>query len=573
MASLTQRTGVLGRRLAAHLLKRCTYHVTPARIEAFAALEPDAAVDALFNNTALAFPDGPPDAATGQPLFSLTNHDNEPGLSTPSFQRMRATVLWRIYECIADTSIKWKLINWMSSIYSVYHSGSPYNYAHWRLLEKMALGTYGPAPGTPVNLKTLASKMTFDNQMLIYLNNNQNNKLNGSGVGPNENYAREFLELFTILKGEAIAVGNYTNYTEADISTAARVLTGIKNNKTNIDPDTGIIRGNPNFNQHDIGQNYPAGQTEKTFSSAFQNRVIAHASNSAGVYTEVDQFVDMIFDQLATARAYVTKLYNYFVNDKITTEVENDIIEPLAITLNNNGYQHIPVLKQLLKSVHFYDEDDVEPGDEIIGAKVKSPYELFFTTANLLETTNRDAGDLQKSFQDNYYRLAVLHFANIGLDLRGPITVEGFAGFYDKPGYSRNWFSANFVYDRFTTGVSFKRGFVRNTGTYFPYKADLMNWVNTNIDVPGGPGASPFTPIGAADAFKLVDDTLTYLLPEMPTGERLEYFQNQLLGGLSPINWYFSWGAYLTSNDETEVLVGIERLYDAVLSSPEFQTL
>ena len=57
--------------------------------------------------------------------------------------------------------------------------------------------------------------------MLRYLDNTENNATN-----PNENYAREFLELFTILKGPQISEGNYTNYTELDIQQAAKVFTG-----------------------------------------------------------------------------------------------------------------------------------------------------------------------------------------------------------------------------------------------------------------------------------------------------------------------------------------------------------
>ena len=54
--------------------------------------------------------------------------------------------------------------------------------------------------------------------MLNYLDNTQNNANN-----PNENYAREFLELFTITKGEQVGEGDYTNYTELDVQQAARV--------------------------------------------------------------------------------------------------------------------------------------------------------------------------------------------------------------------------------------------------------------------------------------------------------------------------------------------------------------
>ena len=77
--------------------------------------------------------------------------------------------------------------------------------------------------------------------MLDYLDNTQNNKNN-----PNENYAREYLELFTILKGEQIGEGNYTNYTEIDIQQAAKVFSGFKkkyDRNGSIDSDTNLPMG------------------------------------------------------------------------------------------------------------------------------------------------------------------------------------------------------------------------------------------------------------------------------------------------------------------------------------------
>ena len=71
------------------------------------------------------------------------------------------------------------------------------------------------------NFRELTKQMTIEPAMLIYLNGNQN-----SAVAPNENYARELLELFTIGKGPAVGPGDYTNYTEDDVVEMARVLTG-----------------------------------------------------------------------------------------------------------------------------------------------------------------------------------------------------------------------------------------------------------------------------------------------------------------------------------------------------------
>ena len=121
--------------------------------------------------------------------------------------------------------------------------------------------------------------------MLNYLDNTQNNANN-----PNENYAREFLELFTITKGQQIAVGDYTTYTETDVQQAAKVFTGFKTklDRTIIDPDTNIPMGRLSVNNHD--------QNDKTFSHAFNNYVLTGGTNESTIFQELHEFVDMIFN-------------------------------------------------------------------------------------------------------------------------------------------------------------------------------------------------------------------------------------------------------------------------------------
>lgn len=557
MASLTTRSGALGRRLAHHLLSRVTYNITPARIDYFATRTATQAINELFSPTGSpdVWPDGPLDA-TGAPVFSDSSYYFQPGWSYNGGNRRRAQETWKAYEAMACTTAKWKIMNYFSSIYSVFNQGFVDNFHFWRLLDYMAFG----------DLKTLALKMTYDHQMLRYLNNSLNSK-----NAPNENYAREFLELFTILRGPQIATGNYTTYTEADVSQAARVLTGIRagvyaNANDNTDQNTGLIAAINNINLHDTGN--------KTFSSAFQNRIIVGRTTAATMTDEVEDFIDMIFDQLATAKSYVQKMYTFFVNNSISTEVENDIITPLATQLLNNGYDHIAVMKTLFSSVHFYDEDDTNSSDEIIGALVKSPYELFYTTKNQLEADHL-RNPTASAYYDQIFRIdwnyTVNHHISVsGLDTRGPLTVEGYSGWNDV-GRSLNWFTTNFVYYRFTYGLSFKRGRIRHTNTLFPYQTDMVAWVERNIDVVGGPG-TPQAPVGASDAHLVINKMLGYLLVEVPVGDRLCYFQKQLLGGLSTVNWYTVWSDYLTSGVDTEVRIGIERLYDSILASPEFQT-
>lgn len=69
------------------------------------------------------------------------------------------------------------------------------------------------------NFKTLTKEITIDPAMLLYLNGNQN-----TSRAPNENYARELLELFTLGKGELAGPGDYTTFTEVDVAAIAKVL-------------------------------------------------------------------------------------------------------------------------------------------------------------------------------------------------------------------------------------------------------------------------------------------------------------------------------------------------------------
>lgn len=558
MAQLTLHSGQLGRRLAAHLLRRTTHQISPARIKAFGLKTAEAAVDELLQPSPLLHPDGPLYHGNGLPIFELGGIGRGTGqvdlvINRSSNDLYPPFVLWRIYETTHCPTAQWRITQWLSSLFNLNVQGGPrYQgaYHFWRLLHYISFKG---------SLKDLANKMSIDNNMLSYLNN-EDNRVNFI----NENYAREFLELFTILKGPVRGLGDYTNYTEADITTAAEVLTGWRRSNNTIDSETGIATGKPFYNRHD--------KNDKTFSAAFQNTTIVGATSEQDMYRELSDFVDMVFNQKETARAYVRKMYRFFVNDIIDSEIEADIIEPLADDLYNNDYQFIPVLKRLLKSLHFYDLDDSNSTDSIIGGKIKSPMELFCSSVNLLNVEHERKDDLTYYFsKDASFAIELDHFRKVGMDPRGPDTVEGYPGYYDQAqGYSRAWFKSNNVFERYTFGNSFKRGKVRNGNRYFPYKVDLIAWTSENID--GPEIGTPAAPRGAADAYNLVNNMLDFFLCERPKGPRYQYFLQALLGGLSPINWYFSWKEYRDLGMIDNVQVGLERFYDAIMASPEYQT-
>ncbi|MEC8323861.1 MAG: DUF1800 family protein, partial [Bacteroidota bacterium] len=316
MPSLNQYNSVLGLRKAKHLLRRACFHYNKATLNHFATLTPLQAVAELTQEPTT--PWEHPYDLTANPQDGAVDgfwiHSGNPPSAFPYGHVRKRSIItgWWWYNMMQQNSLKHKLIFFLHTCFTTAKEGSPKSshfYDHLQLLNHYAYG----------NIQTLAEKISFDNVMLLYLDNAENIK-----DSPNENYAREFLELFTILKGPQVAEGNYTNYTEQDVQQAARVFTGIKPkyDRTIIDSDTGIPCGFVNNNQHDTGS--------KTFSEAFGGQTIQGGSGLEGVRNELSDFVEMIFSQTETAKAYCRKLYRFYVKSEWDESVENAIITPMA---------------------------------------------------------------------------------------------------------------------------------------------------------------------------------------------------------------------------------------------------
>lgn len=533
MSLLTPRVGTLGIRLAKHLLRRTTFRITSDRINDFANKTATEAVNELFAPLQYVHPEGPINPEDLTTAWLTTG----PYSNGPNASPNRPVKMWFLNELMLDESIRHKLSLFFHSIFVTSVDNDWRMFDHYRLLQFYALD----------NIKTLTYKMTLDNKMLIYLDNQYNTR-----NSPNENYAREFLELFTILKGNTTGTGNYTNYTEHDVSEAARVLTGIKTSTySNTDPDTGLATGVFDYASHDRGN--------KTFSAAFQNQTILGAVDQNDMERELSEFIDLIFDQLETARAFVRRLYLFFVSDKITSSIETGVIEPLANQLFNDNYELENTLKTLLKSVHFYDEDDGDSTDNIIGGKIKPPLELWFQTVNLFKANQ--IGILN----DNpmYYGLPARDLMSFVLEVLGwpdiPLSVEGYPGFFKGPGYSRAWFDQSTVAYRYkiTEGLLTGKSIINDR--VLPFQVNVVNFFTNN-----------FTNQEYAD--QLVTQLLELAFSEFPDPDRYDYFLNKLLGSLSDINWFFEWQNYLNTGNASEIKIALEDLFEAVIASPEYNT-
>ncbi|ULQ55085.1 DUF1800 domain-containing protein [Flavihumibacter rivuli] len=159
--------------------------------------------------------------------------------------------------------------------------------------------------------------------MINFLNNNQNRKDH-----PNENFAREVMELFTMGRG---------HYTEEDVKEAARAFTGWGAN----------LNGDFVFRKfvHDAGS--------KTF--------LGRTGNFDG-----DDIISMLLEQPQTARFITRKLYAFFVNDV----VDEQRVDQLAASFYQSGYDIPSLLRAIFTSTWFYE-------DKNIGARIKSPVELW----------------------------------------------------------------------------------------------------------------------------------------------------------------------------------------------------
>lgn len=544
MPSLTQKTDVLGYSNAYHLLRRTTYNISKAKILEFAAKTPTQALAILFTFSE-PLPPAPLNVNGETIIPTIANPTITDTLNTQNFEEFDK--FWWLYQAFKDQTAQYKISSFLHLLFVTDDDSAFYmNFDYKELLRFHA----------NKSIKDLAIRMTTNPRMLVYLNNNQNKK-----NSPNQNYSREFLELFTILKGPQIATGNYTNYTELDVQQAAKVLTGFTTNtavldKTNrlqnIDPVTNLPKGIISITNHDT-------TSVKTFSSAFNGASINPGTSASTIQAELEEFISMVFNQDETAKAYCRRMYRYFVGRNITATIENDIITPLSAVLKSNNYNILPTLTALLSSKHFYDEEDATVGDQIIGSLARSPLELYFHMMSLLNVQiplyQANVASVHNLMRSRIFS----NSSNCGFPVFTPQSVNGYAGYSSSPEYDKNFITTASLRIRYLNTIDFFiTGFTYNG---FLYKLNLPSFVKDS-----GYFSSPQL------AINLVTDFFTLLHIEVPSSARFDYFKDIFLGGLSVINWQNEWNNFISTSNATNVKIPIDRLVKALIKSPEFQT-
>lgn len=411
MAYLDSYTTPLTAAAAAHLLRRATFGPTNQEVADFTGKTASEAVDLLISNAAYRASPPPPvemditRSDAGQPFL------NKPFSGGRSFTYFSYVKYWWIglmAEQNGKPSVLEKLTAfWQNHFVVTYIPVEDYRYLdrYLRLLRTNALG----------NFKDLAIGVSKDPGMLIFQNGNENTK-----VLPNENYARELQELFTV--GQKDFAGNY-NYTEQDVKTAARVLTGWQATNRYVEGSTSFDSVfNPD--RHDT--------TNKVFSEKYNNTTIVGRTGTGAGDAELVDLITMLISHPESPKYICRKLYRWYVNPNVTQEIEDQVIVPLAAFFASpgNNFAIAPVLKKLLTSNIFFDNRN-------IGAIVKSPAEFMIGAIRLFNQPVPDItteyGPFQKltSYLSNSMNLLQLNLLN-------QPSVFGSLPYY-QTGYSKNW--------------------------------------------------------------------------------------------------------------------------------------
>jgi uncharacterized protein (DUF1800 family) len=326
----------------AHLLRRAAFGSTPAELDQYTALGFQGALERLLNPEQV---DGPSDP----PPFALDPTDRD------ARRKIEPARFWWLTRMLrAQQPLREKMALFWHTHFATANSkvnNAPLMLGQIQLFRDAGLGSF----------ESLLQKVTRDPAMLIWLDNRQNRK-----AAPNENYAREVMELFTV------GIGNYS---EDDVKAGARAFTGHTLDRA--------FQYTFNPNQHDASQ--------KTF--------MGHTGNF-----DADDILGIVVRQRATARFISTKLFRFFVDD--TPEAAS--IDRLAATFRSSGFDLRSVLRDLFSGPEFLSAAAYH-------AQIKQPVDLVVGSLKALDI--QDAGpDL------------VATLRRMGQDLLNPPDVGGWKG-------------------------------------------------------------------------------------------------------------------------------------------------
>lgn len=515
-SGLTPYSGNWTANEVAHLVKRTMFGARKADVDYFLGMSPGAAVDELLNNVSAPTPPVR-DYGLIEDEFGVMHDDlgvpqgqtwvNDPNMVSdpdirPAINSLRINSLrkwWAGLIVNQGRSIQEKMVLFWHHHFSVQQSevqNAQFLYRHHALLRSNALG----------NFRTLVREVTIDPAMLVHLNGYVNAK-----QAPDENYAREMQELFTVGRGDD------SLYTENDVIAAARVLTGwrINDNPLSVYMDSSA---------HDTGS--------KTFSAFYNNTVIAGSSDG---YQELDALVNMIFSTTEAARFICRKLYKWFVYYAIDDSVENDVIRPMAAILQSNNFDVKPALSALLKSEHFFDTLNQ-------ACYIKSPFDMVVGTLREFNVSFPAYTDYTNGYPLFYSLYS--NTADMQQDLFQPPDVAGWPSYFQEPMHYELWVNSNSL----------------------PKRADFTDALVNDAVVDVRAFANLST--NPSDPNQLVSDVTAYLLRYPLSANSKTYVKTRFLlnNTTDDTVWTNAWN----SNNTTVINASLREMFKFIMNLPEF---
>ncbi len=460
-STLAPYTTPLDKVRAAHLYRRLGFSASVQTIDQAEGQNAGTLVDALINEAVNMAPLAPP-------IWADWNNSNYPADEDAARQLARQQRdEWRIAYtgALLNNNLRDRLSffwhNHFVTEIDVYDCNS-FLYYYIDCLQRNAIG----------NFKTFVSEIGLTSAMLYYLDGAYNN-----GNNPNENYARELYELFSLGEGNG--------YTEQDIIETARALTGY------------VERGELGCEQVTF---------DPTRFDAGTKTILGRTGNWG-----YDDVIDILFEERPNeiANFICQKLYEFFVHPDSDDDAGNAqaIISGMANTFVANNFELAPVLSQLFRSEHFFD-------DEAIGVIIKSPFDIYLGLIN--ET---DFG-----YDDNL----LLNVGNVsrmlGQEMFDPFDVAGWQR-------DRTWINTNFIIGRWLTSEVFLEAYFQNNQEQFRTLAmDAVGAADSNTSNPEtvvSALVNKFTPKGlltaqdfenAMSVFKIEDVPENYYGPDYIPG-------------------------------------------------------
>lgn len=322
---------------AAHLLNRAGFGGTPDQIEEFARLPPAAAVDRLLDyptdaptETTAAWSKIEPDRAARLRAFRQAGEEERKKLVQERNRTQREQMLgllhWWLQRMVSGPHpLQEKLTLFWHGHFATSVLKVKEPYLMWRqndLFRRHGAGRW----------ETLLAEVTRDPAMLIWLDQAQS-----KADHPNENYARELMELFALGEG---------HYTEQDVTEAARALTGLTLDRVKLEP---VERRR----MHDVGTKTLLGKT--------------------GRFT-ADDVVRLVANHPQSGRFLTAKLWNFFAGGP----PEPALNDALATVFAQHRGAIRPVLRALLLSEAFH-------GPAVVRQQIKSPVQLLVQACRQLE--------------------------------------------------------------------------------------------------------------------------------------------------------------------------------------------